>query len=275
MISIIVPTYNRARLVAETIDSILKQSFRDFELIIVDNCSTDDTEKVIKGYSDGRIRYFKNDNAGVIAVNRNYGISQARGEYIAFCDDDDLWLPDKLEKQLPEFERDSRLGLVCANALLFNETGDLGHFHKTSLTGADFTLKSLVFGNLVICSSVLIKKDVFDDVGIFDTNPAIFTAEDGELWMRIAYKYRIKYVDLPLVKYRVHASNIKKTAAAAMKRNRALYRSLLNKGVIGRGFYSRLYLRALVIELLWRTHTIKLASWLKWLVRRNTGARVI
>ncbi len=262
-VSIIIPTYNRAHLVIETIDSILKQSFRDFELIIVDNCSRDNTEEVIGGCSDGRIRYFKNDNGGVIAVNRNYGMDQAGGEYIAFCDDDDLWLPEKLEKQLLEFEKDSGLGLVCTNALMVSEGRDLDKFNRSGLSDNDFALSSLLRKNPIVCSSVLIKKDVIDDVGIFETNPAIFTAEDGELWMRIACKYRIKYVDLPLVKYRVHSSNIKKIAAAAMKRNRALYRSLLNKGVIGRGLYRWLYLRTLFIELLWRTHTIRLASWLK------------
>jgi glycosyltransferase involved in cell wall biosynthesis len=270
-VSVIVLTYNRAHLVTGTIDSILNQTFRDLELIIVDNCSADDTEKVITGYADGRIRYYRHDNGGVIAVNRNYGIDRARGEYIAFCDDDDLWLPDKLEKQLPEFSKDDRLGLVCTNAEIFNEDGDLGAFHSAGLSDADFTLKSLIFANLIICSSVLVKKSTINDVGVMDTSPAIFTAEDFELWLRIARKYRIKYIDLPLVKYRVHSSNIKKTAAAAMKRNRALYRSLLNKGVIGSRLYRWLYLRALVIEFLWRTRTIKIASWLKRLV--NSGAR--
>ena len=268
-VSVIVLTYNRARLVTETIDSILKQSFRDFELLIVDNCSTDNTEEVIGKYSDGRIRYFKNDNGGLIAVNRNYGLSQAKGEYIAFCDDDDLWLPEKLEKQVAEFGKDSGLGIVCTNALRFNETGDLGSYHQTKLSDDDFTLNSLLRSNPIICSSVLIKKGMIDDVGNFDTNPAIFTAEDGELWMRIAHKCRIKYIDIPLVKYRVHPSNIKKTATAAMKRNRAMYLGLLRKGVIGRGLYRRLYLRAFIIELLWRTRTLTVASRL-W--RRMAGS---
>jgi teichuronic acid biosynthesis glycosyltransferase TuaG len=266
-ISVIVLTYNRAHLVPETIDSILKQTYPDFELIVVDNFSTDDTEKVVKGYRDRRIRYFKNDNGGVIAVNRNYGINQARGEYIAFCDDDDLWLPDKLEKQLQEFEKDERLGLVCTNAVLFNEAGDLGLFHETGLPEKFFTLDSLVRTNRIICSSVLIKKGAIDDVGLFDTSPAIFTGEDLELWLRIARKYNLKYLDLPLIKYRVHSGNIKKSAAAAIRRNRAVYRSLRDKGVIGRALYRRLCLRALVIELLWRTRTMMLASWLKRLVR--------
>jgi glycosyltransferase involved in cell wall biosynthesis len=268
-ISVIVLTYNRARLVVETIDSILKQTFQDFELIVVDNCSHDDTEKVIGGYTDKRIRYLRHDNGGVIAVNRNYGMLQARGEYIAFCDDDDVWLPDKLEKQMLEFEKDDHLGLVCTNALIFNETGDLGAFHQTGLSDSHFTLKSLVWDNLIICSSVLLKRTVIDDVGVMDTSPEIFTAEDGELWFRIVHKYRIKYIDLPLVKYRVHSGNVKKKAIAAIKRNRAVYRKLLDKGVIGRVVYFGLNLRALLYEFLLATRTMRFASWLKRLVYHN------
>jgi glycosyltransferase involved in cell wall biosynthesis len=271
-VSVIVLTYNRANMVTETIDSILKQTFRDFELIIVDNCSRDDTEKVIGGYADDRIRYFKNDNGGFIAVNRNYGISRAAGEYIAFCDDDDLWLPEKLEKQLLEFDEDGRLGLVCTNAMVFDATGDLRRYHQTGLSDDDFTLKSLIFKNLIICSSVLIKKRVIDDIGPFDTAPAIFTAEDFELWLRIASRYRVKYIDSPLVRYRVHPGNVQKKDTDALKRNRAVYRSLLAKGVIDRGLYRRIYLRVLGIELLLRSRVIMIASRLKRLTLKITGS---
>ena len=99
-VSVIIPTFNREHLLKETMEYILNQTFKDFELIIVDNYSSDNTENAVKSYNDKRIRYFKNQNNGVIAVNRNFGIKKARGEFITFCDDDDLWLPQKLEKQL-------------------------------------------------------------------------------------------------------------------------------------------------------------------------------
>lgn len=267
-ISVILTTFNRAHMVTEAMDSILSQTFKDFELIVVDNCSSDNTEEVIKAYSDERIRYFKHENGGVVAVNRNYGINQARGEYIAFCDDDDLWLPEKLEKQMLEFEKDSQLGLVCTNAIIFDETGNLGEFFKTRLADSNFTLESLIWQNSVICSSVLVKKSVIDDVGHMDTSPEIFTGEDFELWLRVAHKYRIEYIDLPLVRYRVHSGGYKKSSVAAIERNRAVYSKLLSKGIIDRGLYRRLNLRALATELLMRTGTIKYASWLLRLVRR-------
>jgi len=255
-------------MVTETIDSILNQTFKDFELIVVDNCSSDNTEAVIKAYTDKRIRYFKHENGGVVAVNRNYGISQAQGEYIAFCDDDDLWRPEKLEKQMLEFEKDSQMGLVCTNAIIFDKTGDLGEFFKTKLTDSDFTLESLIWSNSVICSSVLVKKSVIDNVGLMDVSPEIFTGEDYDLWLRISHKYRIKYVDSPLIRYRTHSGGYKKSSVAAIERNRAVYRKLLSKEIIDHRLYRRLNLRALAIELLMRTHTIKCASWLMRLVRR-------
>ena len=267
-VSVIVTTFNRAHMVTEAIDSILNQTFEDFELIVVDNCSSDDTEEVIKAYSDERIRYFKHDNGGIIAVNRNYGINQARGEYLAFCDDDDLWLPEKLEKQKLEFEKDSQLGLVCTNAIIFDRNGERGEFFKTRLPDSNFTFGSLVWVNSVICSSVLVKKSVIDDVGLMDESPQIFTAEDYELWLRVAQKYRIKYIELPLMKYRTHPGGYKKRSVAAIERNRAVYRILLGKGIIDHGLYWRLNLRELVTEFLMRTGTIKYASWLLRLVRQ-------
>ena len=267
-VSIIVTTFNRAHMVIETIDSILNQTFNDFELIVVDNCSSDNTEEVIKAYTDERIRYFKHDNGGIIAVNRNYGINQARGEYLAFCDDDDLWLPEKLEKQMLEFEKENQIGLVCSNAIIFDENGEVGEFHKTELPDSNFTLKSLVWQNSVICSSVLVKKRAIDDVGLMDESPEIFSAEDYELWLRVAQKYRIKYIELPLMKYRTHPGSYKKKPVEAIKRNRAVYRILLGKGIIDHGLFQRLNLRELAIEFLMRTGTIKYASWLLRLVRR-------
>jgi len=266
-ISVIVPTFNRSHMVIETIDSILKQTFKDFELIVVDNYSSDNTEKVIKGYNDGRIRYFKHENGGIIAVNRNYGIGQARGEYIAFCDDDDLWLPEKLKKQMLEFEKDSQIGLVCTNGIIFDKTGDLGERFKTRLTDSNFTFASLIWVNSVICSSVLVKKSVIDDVGLMDESPEIFTAEDYELWLRVAQKYRIKYVDLPLMRRRIHPGNYNKKSVEAIERNRAVYRILLGKGIIDHELYQRRDRRALLLKFRIRFVSIMYASWFLRLVR--------
>jgi glycosyltransferase involved in cell wall biosynthesis len=238
--SVIVPTYNRARMVTETIDSILAQTFPDFELIVVDNESTDNTEEVIKSYPDERIRYFKHQNNGVIAVNRNYGIKKSQGEYIAFCDDDDLWLPEKLERQILEFEKDKQIGLVCTNGIDFDSRGEHGTRIKAKLKDKHFTLESLMRNNAIIGSSALVKRQAIDDVGMMDESPEIFAAEDYELWLRIARRYRIKYIDLPLVKYRIHADAYgKKVSSRARERDEAVFKKLLDKGIIDSNLYQK------------------------------------
>ncbi|MFC1951678.1 glycosyltransferase family 2 protein [Chloroflexota bacterium] len=255
-VSVIVPTYNRAHMVIETVDLILNQTFKDFELIVVDNESTDNTEEVIKSYTDERIRYFKHQNNGVVAINRNYGINKAQGQYIAFCDDDDLWIPEKLERQMLEFEKDSQVGLICTNAINFDRHGEHGERIKAKLKDSHFTFESLMRGNVIVGSSVLLKRQVVDDVGMIDESPEIFVAEDYELWLRVAKKYRIKYIDLPLIKCRIHTDAhgskyrthagareskecIEARELAKIELNKAVYRKLLNKGIIDSNLYQK------------------------------------
>lgn len=271
-VSVIVPTYNRAHMVTETIDSILAQTFKDFELIVVDNESTDNTEEAIKSYADERIRYFKHRNNGVVAVNRNYGIGKAQGQYIAFCDDDDLWLPEKLERQLPEFEKDNQIGLVCTNSIIFDRHGEHGEMIKAKLKDSDFTLESLIWGNPVIGSSALVKRQVVDDVGMMDESPEIFTSEDYELWLRIAKRYKIKYIDLPLIKYRTHAGAYgRKLSPKGAERDKVIFRKLLNKGIIESDLYqkriNKLNRQILILKILRYRWVIKCASLLMQVFR--------
>jgi glycosyltransferase involved in cell wall biosynthesis len=266
-VSVIVPTRNRARLVGATIDSILKQTFHDFELIVVDDCSEDDTEKVVKSFNDSRLRYFRHDNRRLAAANRNYGMSQASGEYIAFCDDDDLWLPEKLGKQLLEFEKDPRIDMVCSNGFLFDDTGDIGIMYRDNISDSSFTLKSLLRFNPVNTSSVIVKKSVVDDVGGMTTDPVFRTGHDYEFWLRIARHYQIRYLNQPLTRVRVHARHLKPVGVASIKHKREMYRRLRDTHFISPVLYWWLTLRMLAIELLWRTRTITLASRLWRLVR--------
>ena len=105
LVSILVITYNRKVFLHETIESILNQTYKNFELIIVDNFSNYDFLSHLNSFKDDRIKPFQNKNNGVIAVNRNFGLTKAQGEYIAICDDDDLWIPQKLEKQVNGFKQ--------------------------------------------------------------------------------------------------------------------------------------------------------------------------
>jgi len=228
-------------MLGETIDSILNQTFKDFELIVVDNYSTDNTEEVVRSYNDKRIRYFKNKNNGLLAVNRNFAIKKSKGDYIAVCDDDDLWMPGKLEKQLAEFEKDKEIGLVCTNGFSFDESGERGGLGKSR--NEYFSFEKLLIDNTIACCSVMIKRNILDDVGWFDESQDITTGEDYELWLRIAKKYKIRYISTLLAKYRVHAGALHSTYLYGIKPSevtKKVYEKLLEKQIIDVELYKRL-----------------------------------
>ncbi len=278
VVSVIVPTFNRAHLVSQTIDSILAQTFDDWELILVDNESADDTEKVISSYQDERIRYFRNANHGVIAANRNYGIQKSAGEYIAFCDDDDLWMPDKLEIQLHQFSIDEKIGLVCTNALNYDDSGDRGRRIKAALSNNDFTFKSLINGNRVITSTVVLKTAIISDIGMIDTSPDLFTVEDYEFWLRIAGKYKIVYIDSPLIRFRTHTGiHTQKSSIEQGMISNAVFRKLLEKGLIDSDTYDeatkKRYRRARLSNLIRNQRMREFVSIVKGYAHNLTGRK--
>lgn len=211
-VSIILPTYNRASLLAQAIDSVLNQTFKDFELIIVDNYSADDTESVVKSYNDKRIRYFKNQNNGLVSINRNYGIQKSHGEYIAFLDDDDLWLPEKLEKQAELMDSNKDLGLVYSGSQVIDSKGDLAksaYFRSLKpLTGNIFN--ELLASNFIPQLTVLVRREALNKVGLFDLKYKI--SQDYDLWLRIARYYPIDFIRQPLAKYRLHSESTSQKA---------------------------------------------------------------
>ncbi len=204
-VSVIIPTYNRAHMITEAIDSVLNQTFKDFELIIVDNYSSDNTESVVKSYADERIRYFKNQNNGLVSINRNYGIQKSGGEYTAFLDDDDLWLPEKLEKQVELLDSSKELGLVYSDSYVVDSNGDLREntffYDMKPFRGNAFN--ELLQGNFIPTLTVAIRREVLDKVGVF--NPGYKICQDYDLWLRIAEYYPIDFIEQPLAKYRVHS----------------------------------------------------------------------
>ncbi|MAF85421.1 MAG: glycosyl transferase family 2 [Dehalococcoidales bacterium] len=203
-VSVILPTYNRANMLTEAIDSALNQTFKDFELIIINNYSTDNTESVVKSYDDKRIRYFKNRNNGLVSVNRNYGIQKSRGEYTAFLDDDDLWLPEKLEKQVKLLDSNKELGLVYSGSHVIDNKGNLirhTYFRGIKPCRGD-VFNELLVSNFIPQLTVLVRRETLDKVGKFDTKYKI--AQDYDLWLRIAAHYQVDFIDQPLAKYRFH-----------------------------------------------------------------------
>ncbi len=220
-VSVIVPTYNRADLISETIESILNQTYKNIELIIVDDGSTDNTEKVIRKFKDNRIKYIKTGYSGVPARPRNIGIKKAKGEYIAFLDSDDMWLPEKLEKQIKVFQASDETAMLYTRFRTIE--GDVISdriFPENSKYNSGNMFKSIYLRNLIACSSVMVRRSVLDQVGLFNTDPNLIAIEDADLWLRIALKYTIKCTaDLPLLIYRIHSQSISQGFIQRTKRS--------------------------------------------------------
>jgi glycosyltransferase involved in cell wall biosynthesis len=203
LVSVVMPAFNCERYIAECIDSVLEQTYQDFEIIIVDDGSTDDTVKIISQYKNDRIRLFNQSNSGSGSA-RNYGVKQASGEWVAFIDADDIWLPDKLHKQL---EHCSKLAWSHTD-LYFHGSVYPRHTKATEFTSkhSGFILNKLLVENFIGTSSVVIKKEIFQEFGGFNTE--LRALQDWDLWLRIAEKYQVCYIDQPLVYYRVHSSSV-------------------------------------------------------------------
>lgn len=203
-VSVVMATYNYGRFLGGAVESVLGQTFGDFELIVVDDGSSDDTAAVLRPYlADPRVRGYRLDHLGQPAA-KNVGIRLARAPLIAFLDADDLWLPAKLERQLACFQADPSLGLVCARTLWIDETGiPLERKQPTLYRGN--VLDELFVDNFVCFSSAMVRAKVLHEVGLFDESLPL--AIDYDLWLRVAASHRFDYVDEPLVKYRTgHAS---------------------------------------------------------------------
>ena len=206
-VSVIIPAYNHARFVAQAIESALTQTFPPAEVIVVDDGSTDDTVRVLAGYAD-RVQVIRHSNCGV-AASRNKGAAVSTGEYLAFLDADDIWLPRKLEKQIARFQAEPDLGLVDCGMVEINNAGGLMQEH---LDGDDgwvaekmllFNGRSVIVG---IGSTSLIPRRVFEEIGGFDSR--LSTSADWDLACRIALRYRIGFVPEILLHYRIHGTNM-------------------------------------------------------------------
>jgi glycosyltransferase involved in cell wall biosynthesis len=204
-VSVVIATYNYGRFLAGAVESVLAQTFQDFEVIIVDDGSEDDTPEVARRLlRDARVRYQRTPRQGQPAT-KNTGIRLAKAPLVAFLDADDLWLPVKLERQVPLFARDRNVAVVYARKLVMDEQGNDLPYTQPELYRGD--ILALVFRrNFVHFSSVVARRDVLLEVGLFDES--IPMGIDYDLWLRVALRYSFDYVDEPLVRYRTGHANL-------------------------------------------------------------------
>lgn len=204
VVSVVMPTFHQASLIGKAIESALKQTLTDIELIIVDNYSDDGTDRVVASFSDPRVIYHRFRNDGIIAKSRNYGICLAKGRYIAFLDSDDYWEDTKLEKQLAYFS-DQGVVAVASRARLFGEEvfyRDMNY--PVSPEGCqDCPYESILSSNPIVTSSMVVDRAFLIKTDLFSENPGYVCFEDWYLWLRLAKLGKIKILDEKLVHYRV------------------------------------------------------------------------
>ncbi len=198
-ISVIIPAYNAEKTIQETIESVLNQTFQDFELIVINDGSTDRTLEIVSSFTDSRLQVFSFPNSGP-QKSRNRGISLATGEYLSFIDADDLWTPDKLERQLQALQEHPEAAVVYSWTDYIDESGERlpgGHHYKFT----NDVYERLLLGDFIGSgSNPLIRKEAFLAVGTFDES--LEGGQDWEMWIRLASKYQFTVVKAPQVLYR-------------------------------------------------------------------------
>lgn len=205
-VSVVIPTYNRATTLKEALDSVLSQRYGDLELIVVDDGSTDETREIISSYLP-HLNYLYQEHRGVSAA-RNRGITHARGDYFAFLDSDDLWLPDKLYLQM-KFMEDHPEALICYTEEIWIRRGVRVNPMKKHKKYSGMIFEHCLPLCLVSPSSALMARSLIDKVGVFDEKFEV--CEDYDLWLRISARYPVYLIDTPLIiKRGGHADQLSK-----------------------------------------------------------------
>ncbi len=210
------PVYNAEKYIEETIQSVLNQTYENWELIIINDGSNDKTDGIIQNYlTNIKIHYYHQNNSGV-SVARNFGISKSRGKYISFLDADDIWLLSNLEEKIFFLKKES-IDAVYSNCDIIDENSI--NINKT-LTGSKTpTLNDIlsIKGNYITApSGIILKKEIFDTIGTFDTN--LSNNADQDLWIRLlANKFKLELINKSLWKYRAHKNNMSKNISLLEK----------------------------------------------------------
>lgn len=216
-VTVVIPAYNAMTYLPETLDSVLKQTFADFEVLIINDGSSDRIVSWASEITDSRVKLISQENQGLSAA-RNTGIVHAQGEYVAFLDADDLWEPTKLEKQVHCLDSKPEVGLVYTWTLLVDQQGKSTGTVTASHTEGKVWEKLLLGDVIGSGSSAMIRRICFETVGLFDTE--LSSIEDCDMWVRIAARYPLAVIKEVLVYYRQHFTNMSKDYNKMMQNSR-------------------------------------------------------
>ncbi|AMK75093.1 MULTISPECIES: glycosyltransferase family 2 protein [Methylomonas] len=204
-VTVIMPTYNRKKFIGEAIQSVLDQSFQDFELIVVDDGSTDQTSEVVQAFVSEKIKYIYQSNCGRSNA-RNRALSLARGYYIAFLDSDDLYLPEKLALQIDYMDTHPDIGMIYTSAYCINESGErIKDKYDAVVSGWIYEHIAFFVPVTITLPTVMVRKQVFDKAGVFDEKMDRF--EDTDMWRRISKHFQINGLDQQTCLLRTHQDN--------------------------------------------------------------------
>lgn len=206
LISIIMNCYNGSKYLPQALDSVYQQTFKDYEIIFWDNQSTDNSGEIALRYGEP-LRYFRGEEFLPLGAARNAAIEKASGKYIAFLDCDDIWLPEKLEKQVELLDSNKELGLVYSDTYVIDKNGNLikSTYFRSIKPFSGNVFKELFLSNFIPILTVVVRRETLGKVGGFD--PKYVIAEDYDLWLRIAEHYPIDFIEQPLAKYRFHGES--------------------------------------------------------------------
>ena len=209
LVSVITPTYNAACFLSQTIDSVRGQTYQNWEMLIVDDGSLDETLSIAKRYAakDKRIKVLPlGYNSGGPATPRNYGMRKAKGSYIAFLDSDDRWLPQKLQRQVYILEENVDIFLLYSQCIVERDGKQLSIEPKNPKSGCIFN--DLLYSNVIACNTVIMRNRKEKNSYFFDEDIRFVAVEDYAMWLLIAYKEQIFFLKEPLAVYRIHSKGI-------------------------------------------------------------------
>lgn len=211
-----IPTYNHAKFIGKALESVLNQTHANWEAIVIDNQSTDDTKKIINNFKDSRIKYFSISNYGIIAKSRNFGIKVATGKWIAFLDSDDWWTKDKIEicmnnaNDKVDFIYHDLEVIYKKPKFFFNKKKTIGRKLKKPVL-KDLLISEIKEGTAIGNSSVVVRKDILNKIGGINEDKKIIASEDFNTWLRIAeITDQFKYIKNRLGYYLVHDKSAQK-----------------------------------------------------------------
>ena len=221
-VNVIIHTYNNERFIAETVESVLNQTYKEYEIVVVDDGSVDGTRDALIPYMQ-KIRYHYKENGG-IASAKNAGIGLSQAEFVAFLDHDDLWAPDKLQLQMEHFNENPQIGLVYAKYTSFRDGKELRIKPENGYSGWIF--KELIAKSFIQTSTVVVKRECLDAVGPYDETFSL--GDEYDMFLRIAQKFQCGFVDKGLTRYRVHDTNASNNDFLFDNENLGVYKKVYN-----------------------------------------------